>query len=89
MPPVYWAYAVGVSANERGDGERRRGRAYVAEVGVGRVDLRAVLLVEGHAPEAVVLAEAGGVELVPEGVRVLRESRISLHMLVRYGRDVR
>ena len=57
--------------------ERGWGCTHVAEVGVGRIDLGAILLVEGHAPEAVVFAETGSVELVPERVRVLQRQRIS------------
>ena len=46
---------------------------YVAEVGVGAVDLRAILFVEWHPPETVVLAETCLVERVPERVRVLKK----------------
>lgn len=49
-------------------GREERGGAHVYHVCHALVDLRAVLLVEGHAPEAVELDFAGFVEFGPEGV---------------------
>lgn len=61
MQHVYWS--IGGSGRRATD---------VLEVRVAGVDLRAVVLVERHAPEAVVLRLARGVELLPEGVGCLR-----------------
>lgn len=44
---------------------------HVLEVGVGRVDLEPVLVVQRHAPESVVLDLTGGVQLLPQRVGAL------------------
>ena len=69
LPPVYLTHTPSVFQQVN---EVVEMRTYVAQVSVGRVDLWAVLFVKGHAPEAVVLAEPGSMEFVPERVRVLR-----------------
>lgn len=53
----------------------RASETYVDEVCVVPVDLRAVLVVERHPPEAIVFAQARSVQLVPEQVRVLQDGR--------------
>lgn len=44
---------------------------YILEISIGGVDLNAVVLVEGHAPESVILCLSRNVELLPEFVRCL------------------
>jgi nitrous oxide reductase len=41
-------------------------QTYVAEVSIGGIDLWAVIFVEGHAPESIVLGFPSDVELLPK-----------------------
>lgn len=43
-------------------------RAYVLEISIGALDLGEVVVLKGHAPEAVVLGFTSDAQLFPKGV---------------------
>ena len=70
LPPVY---GIGMRRRSEAEIENRGVWTYVAQISVGGVDLWTVVLVERHAPEAIVLDFSCNVELTPQLIRALHD----------------
>jgi hypothetical protein len=64
LPPVYHKARINMTESK----EVRVRVIHVLQVSIGRVDLRAVFFIDGHAPEPVVFRLTGCAKFIPQGV---------------------